>query len=62
VWLARLVALSSASCFQYNPAVQQRALVALGILVNGARAGEVEDDFMVSDHLYMTEEAHELSS
>lgn len=48
VWLARLVGLFSASCFQYNPAVQQRALVALGTLMSGARSGEVEDDFMVS--------------
>ncbi|KAJ9121035.1 hypothetical protein QFC24_005016 [Naganishia onofrii] len=46
VWLARLLGLFSASCFQYNPAVQQRALVALGALINGARPGEVEDDFM----------------
>lgn len=50
VWLARLVGLFSASCFQYNPAVQQRALVALGILINGARPGEVEDDFMVREY------------
>ncbi|KAJ9097806.1 hypothetical protein QFC19_006674 [Naganishia cerealis] len=46
VWLARLLGLFSASCFQYNPAVQQRALIALGALINGARPGEVEDDFM----------------
>jgi hypothetical protein len=48
VWLARLQSLWASNSFQFNPAVQQRALVALGTLISGARPGEVEDDFMVS--------------
>lgn len=52
VWLARLQSLWASNSFQFNPAVQQRALVALGTLISGARPGEVEDDFMVSLRRY----------